>query len=71
MKYWDDGRVQYETTADQMVATYFSKYSQPTIEVKDITTTNLDVDIYDKVTINNWEKDFDDDLYVIGVTYIR
>lgn len=71
VKYWDDGRVQFESTADQMVATYFSKYSQPTIEVKDITTTNLDVDIYDKVTINNWEKDFDDDLYVIGVTYIR
>ena len=71
VKYWDDGRVQYETTADQMVATYFSKYAQPSIEVQDITTTNLDVDIYDRITISNWEKDFSDQLFVTAVNYIK
>jgi hypothetical protein len=71
VKYWDDARVQYESTADAMVAAYFSKSTKPQIEVEDITTTNLDVQLYDKITINNWEKDFDDDLFVVGLTYLK
>lgn len=71
VKYWDDARVQYESTADAMVAACFSKNSKPQIEVEDITTTNLDVQLYDKITINNWEKDFEDDLFVVGLTYLK
>lgn len=71
VRYWDDARVQYESTADAMVAAFFSKSTKATIEVEDITTTNTAVQIYDKITINNWEKDFDDDLFVVGISTLK
>lgn len=71
VKYWDDQRVKYETTADEMVNAYLTKYKDPIIEIEDIKTTNLNIWIYDKITINNWDKTFDDNIFVVWVSYIK
>lgn len=71
VKYWDDQRVKYETTADEMVNAYLTKYKDPIIEIEDIKTTNLNIWIYNKITINNWDKTFDDNIFVVWVSYIK
>jgi hypothetical protein len=54
-----------------MVEAYLSKYKDPIIEIQDIITNNEEVGLYNKITINNWEKTFDDNIFVVGISYLR
>lgn len=68
VKYRDDARIKHVETIDSLVSAFFSKNARPNIEVESITTPK-EIWIYDKITISNWEKGFDDQLYVTGIIH--
>lgn len=71
VKYIKDERFVYQTSADKYGATYLDKHSNPIISVQSIKTKRTDIQLYDKVSISNWEKNFSDQLYVNAITYLK
>jgi hypothetical protein len=53
-----------------MVNSFLSRYKDPIIEIEDLVTSNTEISLYDQITINNWEKTFND-IYVVGISYLK
>ncbi|RKW24048.1 hypothetical protein D8B46_02175 [Candidatus Gracilibacteria bacterium] len=70
VKYWSDKRIKYIETANLLVGNFLEKNKSPKIEIEEIKTDRLDIDIYDKINISNWDKNFDN-VFVIGVSYLK
>lgn len=70
VKYWSDKRVKHIETANLLVWNFLEKNKSPKIEIEEIKTDRLDIDIYDKINISNWDKNFDN-VFVIGVSYLK
>jgi len=71
VKYWSDSRIKYEETADEKISSYFTKYAYPIIEIENIITNNQEVWLYNKLTINNWDKTFDDNIFVVWISFLK
>ena len=71
VKYIKDERFVYSSSADEYCGTYLDKHSVPIISVQSIKTKRTDIQLFDKVSISNWEKNFSDQLYVNSITYLK
>lgn len=68
VKYLWDARFKEETSADNYVQAYFEENWSPKIEVNEI-ISKVDVPLYTKVNIYNWDKNFSD-IYVVWKEYL-
>lgn len=53
---------------DNYVEAYFEEKGSPKVDVTEI-ITDIDVPLYSKVNIYNWDKNFGD-IYVVGKNYL-
>jgi hypothetical protein len=66
-----DERFVYEVSVDEYCNNVLAKKWRPRIIVESINTLRSDIRLYDKVSISNWEKNFDDNLFVNSITYSK
>ncbi len=64
-----DDRFNHESSAREYCENILEKKSKPKIKVKAIETDRDDIKIGDTVSISNWEKNFDDALFVNKITF--
>lgn len=69
--YIKDSRFKYEESVDEYMANFFEKHAWPKIVVDSIKTQDLSVKMFDTISISNWEKTFEDELYVVWMTYYK
>jgi len=67
--YISDNRFSHLEAVDEYCANILQKKSKPRVKVDSIKTLRSDMKIWDKISISNWEKNFDDDLYINKITY--
>lgn len=66
--YISDERFQYLASIDEYCNSILEKKGKARISVKSIKTLKSEIRIGDKISISNWEKNFDDELFVNKIT---
>jgi len=67
--YISDERFNNIESVDEYCNNILVKKGKPRIKVDSIKTLRSGIRVGDKVSISNWEKNFDDDLYINSITY--
>ena len=67
--FMSDSRFSYLSSIQEYLQNILDKKSKPSIKVENINTLRSDIKLFDKVSISNWEKNFEDDIYVNSITY--
>jgi hypothetical protein len=69
--YIKDSRFKHIESVDAYMLAYFEKNAKPKIVVESLRTERDDIKLFDRINISNWEKSFEDNLFVVGITYIQ
>lgn len=69
VQYISDDRFSHIASVQEYCDTIFEQKAKPIIKVQSLETEKSDIIIHDRVTISNWEKNFDDNLFVNSITY--
>lgn len=68
VKFIRDERFKHIESADAFIANFFEKNAGPKISIESLKTQKKNIQMYDTISIHNWEKSFDDGLVVVGIT---